>query len=160
MAWRPRQNLIEGELDNRTPGRVTGWLSFVGLPERVTLSLDGDFHRDIRGTVIRLSNPKPADRGTGYMEGFCLIQTGNAGDITAGLPPQDYVDYPYIEWYSDNGRVVLELEPTQLTVIGDPMPWQKEPPVSREEQGKNFGQFLTSLGSGIEAATKDETTEG
>ena len=43
------------------------------------------------------------------MDGFGLHQTGKVGDITAGLPPQDYVDYPYIEWYGDdNGRVVIE----------------------------------------------------
>src|SRR5205823_4801150 len=30
-----------------------------------------------------------------------------------------YSDYPYIEWYSDtNGRVVLELDPSQVEVIG------------------------------------------
>jgi hypothetical protein len=26
MAWRPCENLIEGDLDNRTPGKVTGWM--------------------------------------------------------------------------------------------------------------------------------------
>ena len=29
MAWRPYENLIDGELDNRVPGRVTGWLRFL-----------------------------------------------------------------------------------------------------------------------------------
>jgi len=29
-----------------------------------------------------------------------------------------YVDYPYIEWYSEeNGRVVLELDPLQVEVL-------------------------------------------
>jgi len=28
-----------------------------------------------------------------------------------------YSDYPYIEWYSGNGRVVLELDPSQLEVV-------------------------------------------
>ena len=28
MAWRPYENLIDGELNNRTPGKVTGWMRF------------------------------------------------------------------------------------------------------------------------------------
>jgi hypothetical protein len=30
------------------------------------------------------------------MKGFSKDQTGKVGDITAGLPPQDYVSYLYI----------------------------------------------------------------
>src|SRR5207237_5765507 len=95
MAWRPYANLIDGELDNRTPGEVTGWIGFFRRdkePFRVTLDLAGDFHEDIRGKVIRLKNPKPSDENTQldrkgtYMEGFSAVQSGTAGDITAGLP--------------------------------------------------------------------------
>jgi hypothetical protein len=131
------------------PGKVTGWLSFVGLPERVMLSLDGDFHRDIRGTVIRLSNPKPTDRSPGYMKGFGLVQTGAAGDITAGRPPQDYVGYPYVEWYADNGRVVLELDPSQVEVVGEPLPWESERPVSRVDQQRNLHEFMASVAGSV-----------
>ncbi len=28
MAWRPTEYLLEGELDNTTPGKVTGWMQF------------------------------------------------------------------------------------------------------------------------------------
>ena len=44
------------------------------------LSLKGDFHEDIRGTLIRLSNPNPSDRNdelgrSGYPQGnFRLIE--------------------------------------------------------------------------------------
>ncbi len=64
MAWRPYSNLMAGELDNRTPGKVTGWMRFIrnGKPPLwVTFDLVGDFHEDIRGTVIKLSNPNPSD---------------------------------------------------------------------------------------------------
>ena len=159
--------------DNRTPGKVTGWIRFFrnGLePLRAAFDLDGDFHDDIRGTRIRISNPQPSDRYEGkgtYMEGFSEVQRGNAGDMTGGrsLGPWTeemarqlmarneiawnemriygkkrerrrqefsdryrehiangdlyyvYSDYPYIEWYSGNGRVVLELDPSQLEVV-------------------------------------------
>src|SRR2546429_262079 len=56
MAWRPYENLIDGELDNRIPGKVTGWMLFYRAnkkPLRATFDLAGDFHDDIRGKVIR-----------------------------------------------------------------------------------------------------------
>lgn len=93
MAWRPYENLIDGELDNRTPGKITGWMCFHrrdAYPLRVTFNLLGDFHEDIRGKVVRFSNPRPSDRneafgrpGT-YMKGFAAVQEGEAGDMTAG----------------------------------------------------------------------------
>jgi hypothetical protein len=153
MAWRPTEELIEGELDNTQPGRVTGWMVFVGLREPVTFDLRGDFHRDIRGAKIRLTNPRRPEisREQGErMRSFGTHQTGTVGDITAGRPPCDYVDYGYVEWYSDqNGRVVIELEPEHVEVIGTPLPWQDEEPVSREKQGENMARFLTELAQGF-----------
>lgn len=147
MAWRPYEQLVEGELDNTVPGKVTGWIRFVGMKEVVRLDLVGDFHRDIRGAKIFLSGcARDDEKAVRYMEGFSPIQTGEAGDITAGLPPQDYVDYPYIEWYTEeNGRVVLELEPEQLEIVGRPIPACESDPVSREEQDSKMGRFLSGM---------------
>lgn len=39
MAWRPNQYLVEGELDNTQPNKVTGWMQFAGLKEKVTFDL-------------------------------------------------------------------------------------------------------------------------
>jgi hypothetical protein len=119
MAWRPNRYLQHGIIDNRLPGKITGELRFHGLEDPVVLELEGDFHRDIRGTRIHLY--EDGDEATSdaeeYMKGFDLLQVGQAGDITAGLEPADYVDYPYVEWYSEsNGRVVLELEHDQVVV--------------------------------------------
>jgi len=80
------------------------------------------------------------------MQGFGLHQQGQAGDITAGLPPRDYVGYPYVEWFGeDNGRVVLELDPEQVEVIGTPIPWIESDPISRAEQNRHMANFLTGL---------------
>jgi hypothetical protein len=119
MAWRPHEYLIHGILDNRTEGKVTGELRFHGLDEPVLLELEGDFHRDIRGTRIHLYGYGAEFREDAkeYMRGMDARQIGRAGDITSGLEPADYVDYPYIEWYSDsNGRIVLELDADQIIV--------------------------------------------
>ena len=120
MAWRPKDNLIEGMLDNTVPGKVTGWLKFLGMRKIVRLDLAGDFHEDIRGKKLRLSNQKPSHRlgRPDYMNKFSAVQTGTVGDITAGLPPYPHVKYPYVEWYGDvNGRVVLEFDASEVEVV-------------------------------------------
>ena len=190
MAWRPYENLIDGELDNRVPGKVTGWIRFLRrgqTPLRVELDLKGDFHEDIRGKAFRINNPQPTDRhrllgrAGSYVERIRRTQRGIVGDITGGfslgvwseellerlLANQErrwalratseveredlrqtfvagsrkqieqgemcycHFDYPYIEWYGEkNGRVVLELEPSQLELIEEPTP---ERPQGRKE---------------------------
>jgi hypothetical protein len=150
MAWRPTEYLIEGELDNTHPGKVTGWMRFAGLKEKATFDLEGNFHRDIRGAKIHFTGDAYEDQadvdGEKYFEGFALHQTGKVGDITAGLPPHDYVEYPYIEWYSEqNGRVVIELVLVQVEVIGTPIPAIESDPISRQEQNRNMAGFLGGL---------------
>jgi hypothetical protein len=150
MAWRVSAYLIEGELDNTHLGKVTGWMQFAGLKEKVTLNLQGDFHRDIRGAKIHFTGDAyetdPPQDALSYMDGLSPQQTGKVGDITAGLPPVDYVNYPYIEWYSDdNGRVVVELEPVQMEVIGKPIPACESDPISRQQQSRNMAEFLGGI---------------
>jgi hypothetical protein len=208
MAWRPYENLIDGELSNRVPGKVTGWMRFFRRrrqPLRVVFDLAGDFHEDIRGSDIVLKGDAPADRnislerdGT-YMDGFDPVQRGTVGDMTAGVPLgpwteelarrlktqleivwqengltgteleerrlavaadyaakiaagelyYPYVQYPYFEWYSDNGRVVLELDPDQITVIRPETPATKKSPQElaqdRKNRAKSFGSFMHSM---------------
>ncbi len=148
MAWRPTEHLIEGELDNTSPGRVTGWMRFAGMDEKVTFDLQGNFHRDIRGAKIHLTGDGQADDPDAgpYMASFSPQQTGEVGDITAGLPPRDYLSTPYCEWYSEeNGRVVIELSPDQVKVIGRPIPACESDPISREEQARKMAGFLAGL---------------
>jgi len=158
MAWRPHEYLIEGELDNTTPGRVTGWMQFAGMKGRVSFDLRGDFHRDIRGAAIRFDGggcPNESE-ARAAMRGFARRQTGEAGDITAGLPPRDYVAYPYIEWYSDqNGRVVLELRPDQIEVVGRPIPACESDPISRRRQQQNMAAHLADLSESLRLRPKD-----
>ena len=152
MAWRPTRYLLEGELENLTPGKVTGWMKFAGMKNKVTFDLKGDFHRDIRGTRIRLTGDGQEEdtEAPSYMDSFAQHQTGKVGDITAGLPPQDYVDYPYIEWYGErNGRIVIELESQQIKVVGNLLPWTQQEPVSREQQAQNMGKFLGDIAQAV-----------
>ena len=151
MAWRPSEYLISGVLDNTQLGRVTGTLRFAGMDDLVRLDLAGDFHRDIRGAKLELlgdpnAGSRPADEARLFMAGLANVQTGTVGDITAGLPPHDYVRWVYVEWYSSqNGRVVLEYAPDRARVTGTPIPYQDSLPVSREQQAKNMSEFLRGI---------------
>ncbi len=117
MAWRPHDNLIEGELDNRTPGRVSGRLQLVGLACDVALDLAGDMTGELRGKRIVLRNPDPNKTGK-QMRGFRTRQVGPvdsievlgrvpAGSETRGAPVGGIL---HAAWYDEeNGRVVMEL---------------------------------------------------
>ncbi len=150
MAWRRTDCFIEGVLDNRVLGKVTGWMRFAGIKERIVFDLSGDFHRDIRGAKVRLrgdgetSNAQEAEK---YMEGFSTVQTGEVGDMTAGREPVDYVSYPYWEWYAQNGRVVIELEPDQVEILTPPIPACESDPIDRKKQAENMANFLYSMAS-------------
>jgi hypothetical protein len=221
MAWRPSKSLIEGELSNRVPGKVTGWMRFFRRrrqPLQVVFDLAGDFHEDIRGSDIVLKNDKPTDgnisleRDGTYMEGFDPVQRGTVGDMTAGLPLgpwtealarrlkaqleivwqengikgaeleerrrevaidyaakiaagelyYPYVDYPYLEWYSDNGRVVLELDPDQITVIRPETPPTEKSPQElvqdRKNRVKSFGSFMHGMVESFRKGKKGKVT--
>lgn len=142
MAWRPTCYLMEGELDNTQPGKVTGWLQFIRMKDKVVLDLAGDFHRDIRGTKVVLTG-RASPGYVACMRGFSSLQTGKVGDMTAGLPPHDYVYTPYFEWYSQqNGRVLLTSELCHLRFIGRPLPPSAGQPISRLQQDQLFAEFL------------------
>lgn len=153
MAWRPNEQFIEGELDNSVLGKVTGWLQFAGLQEKVILDLEGNFHRDIRGAKVRLRGEgENADAAAAekYLEGFFLMQKGKVGDMTAGREPRDYVDYPYWEWYSEaNGRVVIELEPDQVEILTPPIPACESDPINRKQQAENMAGYLCEMAAAL-----------
>ena len=150
MAWRPNEQFIEGVLDNTVPGKVTGWMRFAGMDERVVFDLEGNFHRDIRGAKVRLrGDGESADRSKAekYMESFSKLQKGRVGDITGGFSPADYVEGSvYVEWYSeDNGRCVLELAQDQIELLTQPIPACESDPISRGEQAENMADFLSGM---------------
>ena len=218
MAWRPYENLIDGELSNRIPGKVTGWMRFFRNgkdPLRVTFDLVGDFHEDIRGTTIRLQNPNPSDRNDelgmegSYVDGMARVQRGTVGDITAGLPMPwteelaqkliaehelvwdelgitgeereaarqeltdryrrhieagdvyySYTAYPYLEWFSENGRVVLELDPSQLEIVETTPTMAKTPAEMLEDEKKRSKAFGSFLGNMLEGLSEENRKKG
>ena len=72
-----------------------------------------------------------------------------AAKIATGELFYTYVDYPYLEWYSDNGRVVLELDPDQITAIRpETPPTEKSPQELAQDwanRAKSFGSFMHGI---------------
>src|SRR5438876_1231786 len=114
MAWRPNENLLDGELSNGVTGT----------------ELEG-LRRDVAARY--------------------------AAKIATGELFYTYVDYPYLEWYSDNGRVVLELDPDQITAIRpETPPTEKSPQELAQDwanRAKSFGNFMHGI---VESFRKGE----
>lgn len=137
MAWRIDEQVVRGEIDNRTRGKTTGRIWFLGREKPVTLTLDGNPWRDLAGHVLRFSNPTPKP---GSLTNLADDQNGRVGDITASrkvkvpdLPTEELMEcirngrtFPWhwgntlhLEWYSaGNGRVVIESADFTLKLDG------------------------------------------
>ena len=141
MAWRIADNIVRGEIDNRTPGLVQGKIWLAGIEVPLTLKLIGNGHKDLAGCKLTFSNPAPkVDPGLTLK----ADQTGTVGDMTAARKVRviDNLDYEaitdnqpfsehmanllYLEWFSDtNGRIVIESTDYEIE-IGEPA-WRLSP---------------------------------
>lgn len=139
MAWRIEEQVVRGEIDNRTPGRVVGRIWLAGREEAVDLELEGNPWRDLAGHVLKFSNP---DAKQGEPSGLSAYQQGKIGDMTASrkvkVPdctmdelmefykakqpfPWHWGNSLYLEWFSvTNGRVVIEAAHYQLELDDEP----------------------------------------
>ncbi|MBI3886760.1 MAG: hypothetical protein HY302_13670 [Opitutae bacterium] len=180
MAWRIDEQVIRGEIDNRTRGRVTGRLWLVGRTGPVVLDLRGNCWRDLAGRRLEFTHPaaQPGD-----LEGFRSHQDGVAGDITASrkvkVPeiPLDQIGayyaakkpFPwhwgnslYLEWFSErNGRVVIESASYTLTIVGDAA-WEMTPEeetAQRQANGEAMTGFMARLAEAANAAAEENPAE-
>jgi hypothetical protein len=90
------------------------------------------------------------------------VATDYAAKIAAGELYYPYVDYPYLEWYSDNGRVVLELDPTEITVIRPETPPTEKSPQElaqdRKKRAKSFGSFMHGMTESLRKGKNGKVT--
>lgn len=95
-----------------------------------------------RGIAVHRNNHVLGREGHHQLEEYHIA----AGDLF--FP---YVSYPYFEWYSSNGRVVLELRPEQVKVVERaanlPERSSIEQLAARIKQGRSFAEFLEECGS-------------
>ena len=94
------------------------------------------------------------------------IDAAYAAKITTGEPYYAYVAYPYIEWYSDNGRVVLGLDPSQVSVVdanGMTPKGEKtaaELVADRKKRAQAFGTFMSEMTRNLSEANRRQGGDG
>ncbi|MCU0791533.1 MAG: hypothetical protein MUE42_01475 [Opitutaceae bacterium] len=185
MAWRIDEYLIHGEIDNRTPGRVTGRLWFLGREqEPVTVELEGNAWRDVAGHVLRFTNPRPTAPVAGFLDRLASEQRGVVGDITASrkvrVPecsmeevmrlveagksyPWHWANCLYLEWHSErNGRVVIESVDYQVELDAEAA-WvmsEEEEAAQQAANGSAMIAFMERLDSAAFAGAEIEEDLG
>jgi hypothetical protein len=178
MAWRIEEQVVRGEIDNRTRGRVTGKIWLVGRDEAVELELEGNPWRDLAGHFLKFTNPE-AKPGTG--SDLAAYQQGSVGDMTASRKvkvPECSMDelmefykakqpFPwhwgnsiYLEWYSTtNGRVVIEAAHYQLELDTEPA-WvltEEDETAQQSASAEAMTDFMERIGAAMHAsAVKDD----
>ena len=91
----------EGFLDNRTPGRVAGRITFAAIGP-VEFLLRGDFTGEIKGRLITFHNPAFVDDDVaGHVLGD--MENPQTGDVSLmSFDPHPHLPpHPYLEWFSD-----------------------------------------------------------
>ncbi len=186
MAWRIRENVLSGEIDNRTKGRVSGFLELADNGGRILLDLEGNAHPDLAGSLIRFRNPRnPTFRHEDF-EGFARDQKGHAGDITASHRVKDllvstetylamdkeareksyrWANCLYMEWYGqNNGRIVMEGIGYEIEWIEGPL-WHITEDDLREQAERSdqaISRFFEQVSDAMEveeARNADRDTE-
>lgn len=73
-----------------------------------------------------------------------------------------YVSYPYIEWYSDqNGRVVLELDASQVEVIdGEVVPREKNPKELVHDAQKRVAAMHAFMAGMVKQLARENRKQG
>jgi hypothetical protein len=180
MAWRIDEQVVRGEIDNRTRGRVTGRIWLTGLETPVELDLNGNAWRDLAGRRLSFVNPEPR---AGDLGRLAIRQVGVVGDCTASrkvkVPdvshdelmellrakesfPWHWGNSLYLEWFSArNGRVVIESATFQLTIDPDTT-WEMSASEEEEQRASNgtaMAQFMDRLAKSAKPPA-DELDEG
>jgi hypothetical protein len=165
MAWRIKEGVMRGEIDNRVRGRVGGQIWLIGRSEPITLDLTGNSHRDIAGCLVRFENPA-AKSTPDEPRDLAAKQIGMAGDITAsrkvrvfdvpleeamqickegGQPPEQIANSLYLEWFSEaNGRVVIESADYKIEI--SPPAWT----LSQEDEQKQIAATQQAMRDWVE----------
>ena len=93
------------------------------------------FERNSNNRALRINTPHPAPGKGEILCSICLI---------TALFLFRYAEFIFNFGYV-NGSVVIELEQSQVRVIGKPIPPDQCEPISREEQARNMSEFLTEI---------------
>jgi hypothetical protein len=165
MAHRIGQYILRGELRNTRTNGVFGWLEFApdfGLHIELTGNLGGDLqNKHIRFSTPRGTAPDNFDQLElpEEIQSLADRQIGVVGDVVLRririptIPVPEFSKLPrpdqqrfsiekdclYLEWFSQNGRVVAEIIDPQIEFIDDRSHPDAEDPNSLESGPRNDG---------------------
>ena len=145
MALLISDAVICGEIDNCTKNTVQGWIQLRGLERPLILHLTGNCAEDLAGRCFRFEAAEPPSSNSDCSVDVCRLaprQIGPTGVMTAlgkiqvadcsveemlrsaeaGLPAKvSWKQCLFLEWYSQNGRVVVELLHAHVSHIDSPI---------------------------------------
>lgn len=179
MALRLDDLVVGGEIFNTTKNTVHGYIGLRDQEQPLVLNLTGNCDPDLAGRHIRFeARPNPMrdpDAGPPDIDLSKLAwqQVGPAGTMTAARkvkiadcppkefyirtnlnepPPVRWVRCLYLEWYSQNGRVVIELPNPIIEFLErvelDGVPMTDEEPdleAPEDEEAPKSGLGITAL---------------
>jgi hypothetical protein len=140
MTLRLSDLVVCGEVFNTSWYSVHGWLALRGREQVVHLQLTGNCAPDLAGWHFRFE-PRDADQDRGpspadlkLLKGFAWQQVGPTGMMTiqdaaapdesreavfssASPTTQDPGRRLYLEWFSQNGRVIVELADPKIELV-------------------------------------------
>lgn len=123
MAIRLDELVVCGEIDNTRPYSVCGWLKLRGYRAPMTLHLTGDCGPSLKGQRIRFEHPLPADdrdvAESVELSDLAWQQIGPTGSMSISPAVDGSSGRLSLEWFSQNGRVTLDLEGPVLETIPD-----------------------------------------
>jgi hypothetical protein len=143
MAWRLNDLVVGGELLNTRHYSTHGWLELRDQERPLMLHLTGNCDPDLKGWHIRFTakpprrDPAQPDEPSNLSD-LAWEQIGPTGNITAArkvrvsdcpptemyiraklgeMPPTEWKRCLYLEWFSQNGRVVVELIDPEIEYV-------------------------------------------
>lgn len=141
MAFRIGDYICSGELDNSRRNSVRGWIDF-GNEQGLKLELTGNLPGEFSGRHFRFVAKEPqarTDECDQVLDAMEMQQVGTIGDVLlhvrkvptcsteelkqqiASQQPLEFREQPvlYLEWYSQNGRVVAEIIGPEISWVQD-----------------------------------------
>lgn len=82
MAFRIDKSIVQGWIDNTTPGITRGSLEIMGMERPIKIRLRGNCLRDLAGTRIDFTNPKPSYQEE-VVKNLKTLQRGVVSEMTA-----------------------------------------------------------------------------
>lgn len=145
MAWRLEDYLLEGYFHNVRRNSTTVTLRLRGFDEPLRLELTGDAGPMLQGRAFEFRRRTPPPAAIPDARRLRNMQIGPTGtmvlrmvktfrhpleEVLAGTAPKDFDWKPclYLEWFSQNGHMVLEvLDPEIELREGEPIPTPEIP---------------------------------